>query len=245
MTTTPTQPTTPINLPSLGTSSATSGSSASGASSSGSSALSFTSNFNTFLTLLTTQLQNQDPLSPMDTNTFTQQLVSFSEVEQQIDTNNNLQNLIQLQTTNESISALPLVGQQIEYNSPTAPLENGQASFSYSLPSTAAQSALVVTDSSGNVIYNTAGQTAQGTYSFVWNGQNNAGQQMPNGGAYTLQVVAADASKNPITATVQSIGTVNSVAVTNSQATFDVNGISVPMSELVTVNPNGTTTTTP
>jgi flagellar basal-body rod modification protein FlgD len=233
--------TTPITLPSLGTSSATSGASSSGSSS----ALSFTSNFNTFLTLLTTQLQNQDPLSPMDTNTFTQQLVSFSEVEQQIDTNNNLQNLIQLQTTNESISALPLVGQQIEYNSPTAPLENGQAGFSYTLPSTASQSALVVTDSSGNVIYNTAGQTAQGTYSFVWNGQNNAGQQMPDGGAYTLQVVAADASKNPITATVQSIGTVNSVAVANNQATFDVDGISVPLSELVTVNPGNTSTTTP
>src|SRR5579863_6146055 len=111
MTTTPTQATTPINLPSLGASSATSGSS-----SSGTSALSFTSNFNTFLTLLTTQLQNQDPLSPMDTNTFTQQLVSFSEVEQQINTNNNLQSLIQLQTANEGISALPLVGQTIDYS---------------------------------------------------------------------------------------------------------------------------------
>src|SRR5665213_1167428 len=103
--------TTPITLPSLGASSATSGASSSGSSS----ALSFTSNFNTFLTLLTTQLQNQDPLSPMDTNTFTQQLVSFSEVEQQIDTNNNLQNLIQLQTANEAISALPLIGDQINY----------------------------------------------------------------------------------------------------------------------------------
>src|ERR1700722_16689708 len=188
--TTPTQPTSPVTLPAIGGSNAAN-SAASGSSSSGSDVLSFTSNFNTFLTLLTTQLQNQDPLSPMDTNTFTQQLVSFSGGEQQIDTNNNLQNLIQLQTTNESISALPLVGQQIQYNSATAPLENGQASFSYTLPSTASQSALVVTDASGNVIYNPAGPTAQGTYSFAWNGQNNAGQQMPNGGAYTLQVVAA------------------------------------------------------
>src|SRR6185437_4592382 len=114
--------------------------STSGGSSNG--VLNFTQNFNTFLTLLTTQLQNQDPLSPMDTNTFTQQLVSFSEVEQQIDTNNNLQSLIQLQTTNESIAALPLVGQQIQYSGATAPLEDGQAQFTYSLPSAAAQTAL-------------------------------------------------------------------------------------------------------
>ena len=228
--------TTPTALPAINGSTPTSGSN-----SAGSNVLSFTQNFNTFLTLLTTQLQNQDPLSPMDSSTFTQQLVSFSGVEQQINTNNNLQSLIGLQTTDESIAALPLVGQQIEYNSATAPLQNGQASFSYSLPSTAAQTALAVTDANGNVIYNTTGQTAAGQYNFVWNGQTNSGQQMPNGGAYTLQVVSSDASKNPITATVQSIGTVGSVAINSGTATFDVDGVSVPMSELVKVMPTGTT----
>src|SRR5882762_3413381 len=74
----------------------------------------FTSNFNTFLTMLTTQLKNQDPLSPLDTSQFTQQLVSFSEVEQQINTNMNLQQLIQLQTTNQAVAAAPLVGQNIQ-----------------------------------------------------------------------------------------------------------------------------------
>ncbi len=227
--------TTASTLPAINPNAATSGATSSG------SALSFTQNFNTFLTLLTTQLQNQDPLSPMDSSTFTQQLVSFSGVEQQINTNNNLQSLIQLQTTDESIAALPLVGQQIEYNSATAPLANGQASFSYTLPSTAAQTALAVTDANGNIVYNTTGQTAAGQHSFVWNGKANGGQQMPNGGAYTLQVVSTDASKNPITATVQSIGTVSSVAVNSGTATLDVNGISVPMSELVKVNPASTT----
>ena len=90
----------------------------------------FTSNFNTFLTMLTTQLKNQDPLSPMDTSQFTQQLVSFSEVEQQINTNNNLQQLIQLQTTNQAISAAPLVGDTIQYNQDNAALTSGSAAFS-------------------------------------------------------------------------------------------------------------------
>ena len=51
-------------------------------------------NFSTFLTLLTTQLQNQDPMNPMDSNQFTQQLVEFSQVEQQINTNDNLKTII-------------------------------------------------------------------------------------------------------------------------------------------------------
>src|SRR6185437_2249193 len=176
--------------------------STSGGSSNG--VLNFTQNFNTFLTLLTTQLKNQDPLSPMDTNAFTQQLVSFSEVEQQINTNSNLTSLIQLQTTDETIAALPLVGKEIEYNSASAPLENGQASFSYSLPSDAAKTELAVTDANGNVLYNTTGETGAGQHGFAWNGKTNGGQQMPDGGAYTLRVTATDASKGPITATVQS-----------------------------------------
>src|SRR5262252_6561989 len=78
-------------------------------------------NFSTFLTLLTTQLKNQDPTAPMDSNQFTQQLVEFSAVEQQINTNKNLQSLISLQTSAETINALPMVGKTIQYNESTAP----------------------------------------------------------------------------------------------------------------------------
>jgi flagellar basal-body rod modification protein FlgD len=201
-----------------------------------SAALDFTGNFNTFLTLLTTQLQNQDPLSPMDSNTFTQQLVEFSQVEQQIDTNNNLQSLIQLQTAGETIQSMPLVGDQIEYNSATAPLSDGNADFSYTMPSNAANVTLAVTNSGGNVVYSTTGATSAGQHSFVWNGENYAGENMPNG-PYTLNVMATDANNNSITATVQSLGTVTSVAVSNGQPSFILDGITVPMSELVTVNP--------
>src|ERR1700751_1849580 len=132
-----------------------------------------TANATAGLTLLTTQLQNQDPLSPMDTNQFTQQLVSFSEVEQQINTNSNLQQLIALQGAGESISALPLVGQNIEYNSATAPLSNGQANFVYSLPSTTASTALTVVNAGGKVVYTQPGETSAGTHPFTWNGKTN------------------------------------------------------------------------
>src|SRR5471030_2385296 len=71
------------------------------------------SNFTTFLQLLTTQLQNQDPLSPMDTNQFTQQLVQFAGVEQQMKTNTDLDQLVSLNKTSQATAALSFVGKQV------------------------------------------------------------------------------------------------------------------------------------
>jgi flagellar basal-body rod modification protein FlgD len=199
---------------------------------------SLTSNFNTFLTLLTTQLQNQDPLSPMDTNQFTNQLVEFSQVEQQINTNSNLQQLIALQGAGESISALPLVGQNIEYNSATATLSSGgQANFVYSLPSATSTTNLQVTDLNGNVVYQQAGQTNAGTFVFNWNGQTNAGVQVP-AGDYTLKIHATGPNGTVVAPSIASVGAVSAVGVQNGAATFTVGDLSIPMSELVTVNPN-------
>ncbi len=197
----------------------------------------FTSNFNTFLTLLTTQLQNQDPLSPVDTSQFTQQLVGFSEVEQQINTNSNLQQLIQLQNNDAAIAATPLVGTTIQYNSATAPLSSSQAGFAYNLPSKASSVNLLVEDASGNVVYSTSGNTAAGTHDFVWDGKTSAGVQMPDGGQYTLQVVATDASQNAITTTVSSFGVVDGVNIANNTTNLDLSGVSVPLSELLAINP--------
>jgi flagellar basal-body rod modification protein FlgD len=203
---------------------------------------SLTSNFNTFLTLLTTQLQNQDPLSPMDTDQFTNQLVEFSQVEQQINTNSNLQQLIALQGAGESISALPLVGQNIEYNSATASLTSGgQANYVYTLPSATSTTNLQVTNANGDVVYQQAGQTTPGTFVFNWNGQTNTGVAVP-AGDYTLKIQANGADGTTVTPTIASVGTVSAVGVQNGTAGFTVGDMSIPMSELVTVNPNLTQT---
>jgi flagellar basal-body rod modification protein FlgD len=215
---------------------ATSAPTSTGSTSSGDASL-LGSNLNTFLTLLTTQLKNQDPTSPMDTNQFTQQLVQFSAVEQQINTNNNLKTLISLQTSSEAISALPMVGKTIQYSESTAPLSNGQASFTYTLPTDAAAANLLVEDANGQIVYQTTAATSAGSHSFLWNGQNVAGTTSPNG-AYSLAVVAADASGKAISATVTAAGTVDGVSVDNNVPTFDVGGIKVPMSDLLTVQPS-------
>src|SRR5205085_2047584 len=70
-------------------------------------------NFTQFLTLLTTQLKNQNPLDPMDTNQFTQQLVQFAQVEQQLKSNDQLSTLVSLQKTTQSTAALNYVGHMV------------------------------------------------------------------------------------------------------------------------------------
>src|SRR6266446_9553353 len=81
-------------------------------------------NFDSFLTLLTTQLQNQDPLQPMDSNQFTQQLVEFSQVEQQINSNKNLESLISLTKNQASVSAVSYLGKTLTLTDGTGALQD-------------------------------------------------------------------------------------------------------------------------
>jgi flagellar basal-body rod modification protein FlgD len=205
-------------------------------------ALNFTQNFDTFLTLLTTQLKNQDPLSPMDTNQFTQQLVAFSQVEQQIKTNSQLTTMIQGQAASQAVAALPMVGRAIEYSGNQVALQNGQAAFSYTLPTTAAAATVAVKDAGGNTVFSQTVDPSAGKHSLVWNGQTNGGGQMPDGGIYTIQVQAVDAKNAAIAATTTATGTVTGVSVANNAATFDVTGVPVPMSNLLTIVGNSAST---
>src|SRR3982074_1653711 len=109
--------------------------SSSSSSSSSTSGATLAGNFQTFLTLLTTQLQNQNPLSPLDTNQFTQQLVQFAGVEQQLKTNDQLTALVSLQQTAQSTQALGFVGKTAVVNGNTTALTNGAATWTLGVAS--------------------------------------------------------------------------------------------------------------
>ena len=148
-------------------------------------------NFNTFLKLLTTQLQNQDPLSPLDTNQFTQQLVEFASVEQQINMNTNLQTLISMQQTSASLQALQLVGANVTINSNTATLSKATgspATWSFSSPSPATGT-VTITSSTGQVALTGTISLTAGSQTYTWNGQGNNGVTWPDGN-YTLSITA-------------------------------------------------------
>jgi len=191
-------------------------------------------NFDTFLQLLTTQLQNQDPTSPMDTNQFTQQLVEYSQVEQQINTNSNLQTLITQGTSQSGAYATSYLGKTVTVSGGKAGLTGGTATWNYNLGATAASSVLTVTNASGATVYTGAGNTSQGNNSFTWNGEDNNGNQQPDG-TYTLSVSASDTSGSAITSTVTSTGQVSEVDMSSGTPQLVIGSMEVGLSGISNV----------
>lgn len=191
--------------------------------------------FTSFLTLLTTQLKYQDPLSPMDTTQFTQQLAMFANVEQTSNVNTNMKSLLALTKGSQAAAAIGYIGKTVQVNNPTTALEGGQAKFTYSLAGKSTATALVVTNALGRPVYATSGETDSGAHNFVWNGQDKDGNALPPGN-YTLAVSAVDKNGTQISATVGSLGVVDGVdSSADGTVNVVINGVEVPLSKVVSV----------
>lgn len=145
-----------------------------------------------FLTLLTAQLKNQDPLSPMDSTEFTNQLVQFAGVEQQINVNTNLETLIGLNQASIGAQAVSYIGKEVQAESTTLPLQDGAAKYTYTLSKDAKTCQIVIKDSSGAVVKTEQGKLTKGTYHMTWDGKNSYGEKVEDG-AYTLEIQATAA----------------------------------------------------
>ena len=167
---------------------------ATSASTSANAAASLSSNFDTFLTILTAQIQNQDPLEPMDSSKFTEQLVQFSGVEQQIKSNSQLETLVKATNSNAGATLSGYLGQQAEIDSAGAQFNGDTVHWHYALPSDAAKTTITVTDAAGKVLYSKTGETAKGSHDFDWNGELNSGGAAPDDQPYWINVVAEDAN---------------------------------------------------
>jgi len=191
-------------------------------------------NFETFLRLLTTQLQNQDPTSPMDTNQFTQQLVEFSQVEQQISTNDSLKQLIALAQGRSAADAVNYLGKTVTLTNGTGALTNGSLLWTYSLDAAAASNALTVTNSTGRVVYVGAGETDAGMHQFTWDGKDNAGNQLPDG-RYKLTITPIAGDGSTIQSAVASSGTVTQVDLSGSTPQLMIGTTEFPVSDVSAV----------
>ena len=200
-------------------------------------------NFNTFLTLLTTQLQHQDPLSPLDTNQFTQQLVQFASVEQQINMNTSLSTLISLQQTQQATSAMSFLGATVVVGGNTAQLANGQATWNYSV-SSPATATINVSNASGVLVYSTTQAVQPGTQTFVWNGKDSVGNPMP-AGQYTVSISATGANGQSVPVTTQVQGVVSGVNVSANPITLTINGQAYPLTQITQVLNTGSTSSNP
>ncbi len=152
-------------------------------------AASLAEDFDDFLTLLTTQLQNQDPLDPLDSNEFTQQLVSFTAVEQQIRTNQNLEQLANLTRLQNVATASSYLGSDALTQNDLGDHTGDGILWRYDNTTVAESLTLEVRDEQGSLVFSQTGETGVGTHEFQWQGVDNAGLPVQNGN-YRLQIVA-------------------------------------------------------
>ncbi len=191
-------------------------------------------NFQTFLTLLTTQLQNQNPLDPLDTNQFTQQLVEFASVEQQLKTNDQLTTLVSLQQTTEATQALGFVGKTAVVSGSTTPLTNSQATWELDIPTSSTVNLTIANSKGQNVFTGSYAANAGNGQPFTWNGQGNDGTQWPDG-QYTLTATTTDSSGNAVAIATEVGGTVSSVDLTQTPPLLSINGQSYTISQIKSI----------
>ncbi len=191
-------------------------------------------NFDTFLTLLTVQLQNQDPLDPLDTNEFTSQLVQFTAVEQAIATNNNLESLIGLTELSHAATRISYLGKEVEAPGSTSYLTDGKAEWSYVLDDEATDVTITVTDSQGTTVHTATGETSAGEHSFTWDGLDDLGVPQPDG-EYTITVGAKDSDGASIGVTTSLIGKVTGLDNVNGILVFVIGTLTVPVSNITAV----------
>jgi len=179
-------------------------------------------NFQTFLTLLTTQLKNQNPLDPLDTNQFTQQLVQFAQVEQQLKQNEQLATLVSIEKTASATTALAYVGQNVAFDGQTAALANNKATWTLQVPA-AANVTVTVKSATGQTVYTGTFAMGEGTQTFQWDGVDNNNTKWPDGN-YTITATAKDANGQSVAIPSEVQGVVDSVDLTKTPPLLSIGG---------------------
>ncbi|QCK84658.1 hypothetical protein E8L99_02090 [Phreatobacter aquaticus] len=206
-------------------------SAASTTSSTSSASVQLSTNFNTFLTMLTAQLRNQDPTAPMDANAFTQQLVQYSQVEQQLSTNSKLDKLLAAQAGSQTTTALGYLGRTVTYNSSLQNATSAGATWTFKTPA-AGEYTLRVRDSSGVLVQEAKATIQAGnTSSYTWNGVRSDGAPT-NAGVYSLELVNSSGSL----VAVNNSGSVTAVDSSSGTTTVTVGGEAVPIANITGIS---------
>ncbi len=202
----------------------------------GKSQLGLADDFDSFLQLLTTQLQHQDPLSPMDANQFTQQLVQFSAVEQAIKTNDVLGQLLSAVRTDQIGHSLDYLGAEVEAAGQTVRLGGaGAPQINYQLDQSAKDVAISIYDQAGRLVATRPGAGDAGAHSIAWDGRDQNGQLLAPG-LYRVEIAAKDAAGAPVTVATSVRGVVDGVEMMDAKIFLSVDGVLLPL-ELGDVDP--------
>ncbi len=200
------------------------------------SAAQLASDFDDFLVLLTTQLQNQDPLSPMDSTEFTNQLVAFAGVEQQINANAKLDSLVSLNLGSSFSASLNYIGKDISYLSSEGYFDGSNPiKINYSIDGEAVETKVNIFNEDGNLVLSQEVSSSPDNTEFIWDGKDENGISQPIG-TYEIRVDALDGANNSLTTTTVITGKVNGIETQNGSTFLLVGERAVSLGSVIKVN---------
>lgn len=190
-------------------------------------------NFDQFLQLLTTQLRNQDPTAPLDTNQFTQQLVQFAQVEQQLKQNDTLSALLNMSKSANTSNAMSFVGNRVTMDGSTSQLKDGRAEWKLDAPR-GGSATVTIKDKAGSVVQTQSMTLNAGSQNFQWNGRTSTGVVAPDG-AYSIVVDATDSQRNRISVTSEVTGVVDGADFTGETPVLVIGNTRIPVDKVKSV----------
>ena len=191
-------------------------------------------NFDTFLNILTTQLRNQNPLDPLDTNQFTQQLVQFTGVEQQLKTNDFLQALLLNTQSTARSDAVSYIGKEVSASGKTAELKDGGAYWTYNAASNVANATVTIKNAAGSVVYVEQGSLNGGSGAFLWDGKGSDGNFQPDG-VYTIEIKGTNVAGNTVAISTSSVGVVTAIDFSGPEPILTVGNNKIALKDVTNV----------
>jgi flagellar basal-body rod modification protein FlgD len=188
-----------------------------------------------FMLLLTAQLKNQDPLSPMDSTEFTNQLVQFAQVEQQITQNESLASLLGLTQMSIVSNSVNYIGKTIEGDSKDVPLQGGKLRAAYGIGQDADKTTIVVRDAGGQIVHTQSGEKTAGVHEFIWDGKDSTGKQLSDG-PYTVEAQAVSADGATLETWTTAFGKVTGITTINGQTVVLLDKVAIPLDMILSIS---------
>jgi flagellar basal-body rod modification protein FlgD len=206
---------------------------------------SMANNTETFLKLLTTQLKMQDPLSPTDTTQMTQQITQMTGVEQQLVTNDLLAALVGMNTGTGLSEGVNMIGKQVTATTDNSTLKDGKATFTWTQPGASTQLTVEIKNAAGKVVRTLSPDDQKsGAHTLTWDGKDDSGAKLPDGGVYTAKVVAKGADGKELKVTNvkgRTEGVVSAVDNSTGSPKVIIDGLAVPIDNVIGVTAAATT----
>ena len=187
-----------------------------------------------FLKLLVAQLENQNPLDPLDNAEFTAQLAQFSSLEQLFDMNKNMEGLQSLQSSLNETQALNFLGREVEAAGDSFVYQGGEKELNFSVDAGAEEVYLGIYDSAGDLVRNESlGALSGGEHTYLWDGRDGKGNAIPVG-RYSFDL-AASGEDGPVKTETFIAGRVDGVSYAAAGPVLSIAGVEIDSEDIIKI----------